>query len=270
MEKPPASPVSESSGLEVRSYFVRGRNALVTRAHLGELYLDYYLHQGQLGRQHAIRDDGMLKELLAANLLHAASRPWNESIAWTLHWHALELNLFVTCENPTGRIVGQIFTENVRKTGRNLFCADVVRSNAAASRSAVEFEGDSVFGAAEWFYLQSEQRPARFFEIEPEDYVMVSAQPDCEEGWIEGLGLEEVRTLDARESLSLLERRYYRWECGCSQERMMHILVPVLRRDAVGRWGGGARLRIGCPRCGQRHTVTREGLEAYALTLADG
>jgi molecular chaperone Hsp33 len=70
-------PPAESTGLEVRSYFVRGRNALVTRAALGDLYIDYYLHQGQLGRQHAILHDGMLKEALAACLLHGASRPWN-------------------------------------------------------------------------------------------------------------------------------------------------------------------------------------------------
>jgi len=70
-------PPAESTGLEVRSYFVRGRNALVTRAALGDLYIDYYLHQGQLGKQHSILHDSMLKEALAACLLHGASRPWN-------------------------------------------------------------------------------------------------------------------------------------------------------------------------------------------------
>jgi molecular chaperone Hsp33 len=257
-------PPAESTGLEVRSYFVRGRNALVTRAPLGDLYIDYYLHQGQLGRQHSILHDSMLKEALAACLLHGASRPWNESIAWTLHWEALELNLFVNCENPTGRVVGQLFTEDVKKTGRNLFCADVARARSSPSRSVVEFEGGTVLEAVEWFYLQSEQRPARFFEVEPEDYVMVSAQPDCEEGWIEGLTLEAVRQLDSTETLSLLEKRLYRWECGCSQERMLQILASAMRGDPEALFGADASLRMSCPRCGTRHVVTREGLEAYA------
>ncbi|HEY2343571.1 MAG TPA: disulfide bond chaperone, partial [Chthoniobacteraceae bacterium] len=52
-------------GLEVRSYFVRQRNVLVARADFGELYVDYYLHQGQHGYQHAPFHDGMLKEALA-------------------------------------------------------------------------------------------------------------------------------------------------------------------------------------------------------------
>ena len=260
-------PRVESAALEVRSYFVRGRNALVTRASLGDLYIDYYLHQGQLGRQHAVLHDGMFKEALAAVLLHGASRPWNESIAWTLHWEALALNLFVSCENPTGRIVGQLFTEDVKKTGRNLFCADVVRARSSPSRSVVEFGDGPVLGAVEWFYLQSEQRPARFFEIEPEDFVMVSAQPDCEEGWIESLTLEQVRTLDSRETLSLLEKRFYRWECGCSQDRMLQILASAMGRDPEALFGEEASLRMHCPRCGTRYVVTREVLEAYAGSL---
>ena len=60
----------DPQGLEVRSYFVRGRNALVTRADFGEMYVDYYLHQGQHGYQHAPSHDGMLKEALAALTLH--------------------------------------------------------------------------------------------------------------------------------------------------------------------------------------------------------
>ena len=175
--------------------------------------------------------------------------------------------MFVNCENPTGRVVGQLFTEDVKKTGRNMFCADVARARSSPSRSVVEFEGDSVLAAVEWFYLQSEQRPARFFEVEPEDFVMVSAQPDCEEGWIEGLTLEAVKQLDSTETLSLLEKRLYRWECGCSQERMLQILASAMRGDPEALFGDEASLRMSCPRCGMRHVVTREGLEAYAASL---
>ncbi|MGZ5564372.1 MAG: Hsp33 family molecular chaperone HslO, partial [Chthoniobacterales bacterium] len=55
-----------TQGLQVRTYFVRGRNALVARADFGELYVDYYLHQGQYGYRHEPEHDGMLKEALAA------------------------------------------------------------------------------------------------------------------------------------------------------------------------------------------------------------
>ena len=236
MDKTDDSAPVESS-VEVRSYFVRGRNAVLARADLGGLYIDYYLHQGQLGIQHLPAHDGMLKEILAAALLHAASRPWNETAAWTIHFESPAVNFFVVGDNPHGRIVGQIFTESVKKTGRNLFCADVVRGTVAPSRSTVEFSGHSVSGAVEWFYSQSEQRLARLFEIQPEDFVLVSAQPDCDEAWLQGLTLEDVRSLDSQEELSLLEKRGYRWECGCNQTRMLDVLLPVLRSDPEGLFG---------------------------------
>ena len=124
-EKPPAEP-----GLEVRSYFVRGRNALLTRADFGELYVDYYLHQGQLGAQHAPGDDELLKQALAAVTLHAASRPWSESVAWTIHLQEPLLNLFVAGDNRRGTVIGQLFTEDVKDVGQQLFVADVVRERA--------------------------------------------------------------------------------------------------------------------------------------------
>ena len=263
MESPKES-VSDETPIEVRSYFVRERNALLARAHMGDLYLDYYLHQGQLGVQHSIQHDSMLKEALAGIVLHSASRPWNETSAWTIHFENPLVNLFVVGDNPNGRVVGQIFNQDVKKTGRNLFCADVVRGTAAPGRSMVEFPGQSMLAAAEWFYVQSEQRPARFFEVAPEDFVMISAQPDCDEAWLESLTLEAVRTLDATEQLSLLETRKYRWECGCNQERMLDILVPVLRSDASGLFGDETSIRISCPRCGSKYVITRETLEAHA------
>lgn len=257
------NPSEPEFALEVRSYFVRGRNALVTRAAMTELYLDYYLHQGQHGYQHQPEHDGMLKEALAAVVLHCASRPWNEVVAWTLHFEDPHLNLFVTGDNSSGKVVGQLFTENVKKTGQNLFYSDLVRGTEPKRRSAVDFEGASVFGAVESFYMHSEQRLARLFEVEPEDYVFISAQPDCDEAWLASLDLAAVQELDSRETLSLLERRFYRWECGCSQQRMLEVLESVMRQDPEGLFGGESSLRIGCPRCGARHMVSREALEGF-------
>src|SRR3954470_1770521 len=131
----------DSPGLEIRSYFVRGRNALVARADFGDLYVDYYLHQGQHGYQHLPAHDQMMKEVLAAQTLHSASRPRSEVCAWTVHFQEPLLNLFVAGNNRAGTVVGQVFTENVKDKGMNLFLADVVAGNEAARRSAVTFEG---------------------------------------------------------------------------------------------------------------------------------
>ena len=250
-------------GLEVRSYFVRGRNALLTRADFGELYVDYYLHQGQLGAQHEPAHDGLLKQALAAVTLHAAARPWSESIAWTMHLREPLLNLFVAADNRLGTVIGQLFTEDVKDDGQQLFVADVVRERADARRSAIEFTGGDVFRAVEQYYVQSEQRPARFFQYGPEDFVFLSAQPQCDLAWLEGLDDAAMLTLDYTEELSLLETRRYRWECGCTQARMFAVLAGVMRSDPDGLFGAESVLRMSCPRCGARHTITREALEAY-------
>ncbi|HYR57602.1 MAG TPA: Hsp33 family molecular chaperone HslO [Chthoniobacteraceae bacterium] len=251
------------TGLEVRSYFVRGRNALLTRSDFGELYVDYYLHQGQHGYQHHPEHDGLLKQALAAITLHAASRPWNESTAWTIHLRDPLLNLFVAGDNRLGTVVGQLFTDNVKDDHRQLFVADVVRERADSRRSAVEFEGTDIFRAVEHYYSQSEQRPARFFRFGPEDFVFISAQPKCDLAWLAALDDAAITTLDQREELSLLEQRRYRWECGCTQSRMFAILANIMRTDPDGLFGEEPVLRISCPRCGARHTITRESLEAY-------
>jgi molecular chaperone Hsp33 len=256
-------PSRNASILEIRTYFVRERNVLLARGVMEELYIDYYLHQGQHGYQHRPHDDGLLKEALAAMALHAASRPRNETLAWTVHLEDPLLNLFVTGENPTGRLVGQLFNENVKKLGRNMLCSDSVQAEEAPQRSVVDFEGGEVFKAVERFYEQSEQRTGRFFEIGPEEYVLMSAQPGCDEEWLAELTVEMVQNLDELEQLSLLEEREYRWDCGCDQAKMLSVLAPVMRMDPEGLFGEESLVRIGCPRCGAKHTITRESLEAF-------
>src|SRR5438045_1640829 len=105
-EPPPSTTEAEArahAGTEIRTYFVRGRNALLARAEFSELFVDYYLHQGLLGRLHEPAHDGMFKDALAALALHCASRPWSESVAWTIHFEQPLLNLFVTGDNRLGR-----------------------------------------------------------------------------------------------------------------------------------------------------------------------
>ena len=69
---------SENIPIEIRCYFVRERNALLTRGQFGSLYMDYYLHLMQHGLKNEDQPDQLLKDGLAALTLHLASRPWAE------------------------------------------------------------------------------------------------------------------------------------------------------------------------------------------------
>jgi molecular chaperone Hsp33 len=251
------------AGIEVRSHFVRNRNALLTRAEFGDLFVDYYLHLSTNQIKVSPQLDAMFKRALAAFTLHCASRPWNEMIAWTINVQRPLVNLFLTGDNETGAVTGRVFDENVKEGPENLFFADVVRGNAPKRRSAVTFEGADPVAAVEKFYAQSEQRGARYFQLGEEDLALVTEHPDCDLVWFRGLTVEQVRQLEEKETVVLMERRIYRWHCGCNQQRMMEVLAPTMKQDPEALFGDDAKIEIRCPRCGARHAITREAMEAF-------
>lgn len=264
-ESTPVNPAA--SGLEVRTHFVRGRNALVARADFGELFVDYYLHLAEYGLRPDPAHDAMFKRALVAFVLHQASRPANELTAWTINFQKPLVNVFLTGDNETGIVAGRVFADMVKERPENIFYADVVRSGPTGvqpkRRSAVDFTGDDPLQAVESYYAQSEQRGARFFQLGEEDFVLVAEHPDCDLSWFRALTIEQVRTLESTETVALLERRLYRWHCGCNQQRMLEVLAPVMKSDAAGLFGDEPKVEIRCPRCGARHAVTREALEAF-------
>lgn len=256
-------PNTADAGLEVRTYFVRTRNVLLARADFGDLFVDYYLHLSANQMRVAPGHDAMFKRGLAAFTLHSASRPWNELTAWTINFQKPLLNMFLTGDNQTGAVTGRVFEENVKEGPESLFFADVIRGSQPKRRSMVSFEGDDPMLAVEKFYAQSEQRGARYFQLGEEEFVMVSEHPDCDLTWYAGLTPDAVRTLDQTETLVLMERRIYRWHCGCNQQRMMEVLAPTMREDPEALFEGDPKLEMRCPRCGARHTITREAMEAF-------
>jgi molecular chaperone Hsp33 len=263
------SPVHPAaSGLEVRTHFVRNRNGLVARADLGELFVDYYLHLAEHGLRPDPEHDAMFKRALAAFVLHQASRPRNELTAWTINCQAPRVNLFFTGDNATGAVTGRVFAEHVKVLPENLFYADVVRGNQPKRRSVVHFHGADPIIGAERLYAQSEQRGARYFQLGEEEFALVTEHPDCDLAWFKALTKEEAGRLEQAETLALLERRLFRWHCGCNQQRMLEVLAPVMKTDAEGLFGDQPKVEIRCPRCGARHNVTREALEAFVADKA--
>ena len=183
--------------------------------------------------------------------------------AWTLNLNAPRLNLFLTGDNETGAVTGRVFTEHVKPAEDHLFYVDTVRGRQPRRRSLVNFNAPDPVEAVERFYAQSEQRLARCFELGEDRWVMVSEHPDGDLAWLRELDLAGVLAAPATETLAPLERRLYRWHCGCNQRRMMEVVAPVFRTEPEELLGGEERLEMRCPRCAARHLITREALEAY-------
>ncbi|CAN5486067.1 hypothetical protein BH23VER1_BH23VER1_06700 [soil metagenome] len=254
---------AEPSPVEVRCYFVRGRNALAVRADFGPIYMDHYLHLMQHGIHLPPAHDRMLRDAFAALTLHLASRPWKETIAWTANFQEPALNLFVTGSSLAGYVTGRVFTENVKESEQALLYSQTSVKNESPRQSIIALEGTDLLAVAESFYLQSEQRPARFFHYAPEDLVFISAQPDCDLQWLDSLDDDAIQRLDQDEELSLLETRSYRLDCGCSLDRLVPALASLSSSDYDALFAGkdaSSALDITCPRCAATFHVTRDQL----------
>lgn len=268
---PESDPVNTAeSGIEASTWFVRHRNALLARADLGDLYVDYYLHLATHRMVPSPEHDALFKQALALFVLHCASRPRNEHVAWTINLQEPRVNLFLVGDNENGAVTGRSFAENVKEHSENLFYSDVVRGGEPKRRSVVTFGGSDLLVAVEAFYRQSEQRLALAFQLAEEEFALVSEHPDCDKAWLQALTSESVRRLEETETLTLIERRTYRWHCGCNQLRMMEVLAPSMRDDPEGLFGGAPKIEIRCPRCGARHVITREALETFVGSAPPG
>lgn len=258
-----SDPVSDSTSIEVRCYFVRERNVLLCRAEFSDLFMDHYLHLMENGIRHSQENDQLLKDALAAITLHMASRPRNETTAWTLNFKDPAVNVFAAGSSKTGNVVARLSTDNVKVSGTNMFYSQVVRDEEGTRQSTVAFEAYDVFNAVESFYQQSEQRSAAYFHIEAEDVVMITAQPDCDLEWLVNLDDEKVKKIDQEEELSLLETRVYHYGCGCSLDRIYPIIAGMPESSLAEVFADEESAKANCPRCGARYRITREGLEAF-------
>ena len=237
----------DENSIEVRCYFVRHRNALAVRGNFGPVYMDHYLHL----MQHQIRtnpdNDQKLKDALAGIALHLASRPWDEVSAWTIHFSDPLMNLFVTGNSNEGNIIGRIFTEGIRDDKRNLFITQINNFPKEPRLSAIDFKASaSIFQIIQEYYKQSEQRLVKFFNYSEEEFVFISAQPECDEDWLLSLNDESIRSLDKDEELSLLEKRHYSYRCGCTKERIINALATTSKDEVLGN---KESVNIECPRC---------------------
>ena len=244
----------------VESIFIRHRNALMLRGQFTPIYTDYYLHLMQHGIRPPADLDQLLKDTLAMLTLHLVARPWAETIAWTANLRAPRINVFVTGSSLTESITGRVFTEDVREPDRNFFYAQTTLAGDEPSLSTLEIEGKDPIAWVSQYYDQSEQRPARAFRLDDENFVLIAAQPDCDLEWLASLDNATVQAISQTEETTRLETRRFRFHCGCTVEKILPILSGWKNRlDDL--FGDEQSINIQCPRCAATYQITREMID---------
>lgn len=255
----PSEDFSLAEFIKVESIFIRHKNVLMVRAQFTPIYTDYYLHLMEQNLRHKEELDQKLKDLMALLTLHLVARPWAESIAWTINLRAPRVNLFVTGSSLFENITGHLFTENVREPDRDILYSQTLVKNTEGRRSHVELETENPLEWMETYYLQSEQRPARAFRLDDENFVLLAAQPDADIAWLESLSIEDVAKILENEETKVLETRKFRFHCGCSVDKILPALRSWKdRKDEL--FLGDPSVEASCPRCGAKFLVTPDML----------
>ncbi len=150
----------------------------------------------------------------------------------------------------------------MKQAARSLFYSDVVADDKPSKRSVIEFEADNFLAAAESF--TSKASNAR------RDSSVTTRRNWCWwrrsriaiwTGWLPSTTRPSASST-RRWSSACWKRGIIVFACGCNQERMLTMLAPIMRSEPDSLFEGEETIRISCPRCGARHTITREALEA--------
>lgn len=262
MSMPPASH-PPSAGILIENQFVRERNVLLSSADFGPLYVDYFLHLKAFGISVEPGNARLFQDFLAGFSLHAASHPRNEILAWTIHFQRPALNLFLAADTEFSTVTGRVFTEGLRQEDSNMFYQELVVRGKPLHRSIVPFQGTGARESIEFFYSQSEQRPGRFVHLGGDRYTLLTAHPDFDEHWFRQLDDEAVRHLHAHETLVPIEKRTFRWFCGCHYAKILEILGGPMEADPDALFGSDETITVNCPRCSARYRISREAMEAH-------
>ena len=246
----------------VERFLSRERECLIARADFAPLFAAYLEHSRKWVGDPQPLVRLMMAQGLAASGLYLTCRPRDENTAWTLNLPEPPLNLFLTADAATGKVVGRYFEENVKATGGARFYVQAVRRSGKPHMSVVGVKGFDVLSIFEQYYVQSEQATARFFSLDGESYVMLMALPGVDEAWLRDMDCAEAMALLAVPETQLIERRTVSFGCRCNRDTIVRIVKSMFAGRAEELFGDDGEVEMQCPRCGRSYDVARRAFES--------
>lgn len=240
----------------VRKYLDSVHDLMVVRADFGPIFAAYLDHVRRWEREPDALSQILMRQGIGAATLHLSCRPRGELVGWTINVHEPPTNVFLTGDSDERTVTGRIFTENVKSSDESRMYVQTSRAGTHPVQSVVAVHGLDVLLFYEQYYEQSEQTPARFFEVTDAEYVMLLGLPTTNLEWFRSLARDEV--LEFLEGpMKPVGEAVYRFQCGCSSEKMLSVVRGLFHDQPDELFRGDDGVEILCPRCGRRWWVDR-------------
>ena len=208
----------------------------------------------------------MMRQGLAATLLHLASRPVDESVGVTIHIQKPSLNLFFVGDAAPGTATGRVFTEGVKKAPSKMFVQSS-RPGRQPTESVIEIAGLDVLKFFEQYYERSEQTQAGFYELsQPDHFAMAYGLPGHNREYMKALTRESLEDW-LNGSPRAMHNRVFRFYCGCSPDKIIGALVSMFSQKPDDLFQGDDGVEALCPRCGVRWWIERREFDTAAEEL---
>lgn len=247
----------------LRRYIDMQQRLIVSHGDFAE-FLEAYLDHIKLWDD---EPDGLsytfMRQGLAGAVMHLSNAPRDQSFGITVHVHEPPTNVFFAGSSPESSVTGRVYTDGVKPHESSRVYVQSVRPKSEPTQSVVEVQGFDLLEFFRDYYLASEQRMARFYELDGDEFMQVISLPGAEEDFFAELTREKARAM-LQDGLTLLEERTFFFHCGCNPEKMMNALQSLFGTNPDELFQGDPRVETHCPRCGRRWWVTREEFEARA------
>jgi molecular chaperone Hsp33 len=241
----------------LRRHLVPQLHVIVSTGSFDEFFRAWEAHARVWSHEIDGLSDVLMRQSLAAGVLHLSNRPRDESFGLTIHVPAPPTNVFITGSGRESTVTGRTWTDGVKAHPSPRLYMQSHRPNHEPTLSVLEVHGLDVLLYLEDYYRESEQRPARFFELEGSSFLQVLALPSAEDDLFRRLDRGGAAAL-VEGPHEVLEERTFFFQCGCNPQRMLRALHDIYDRDPEDLFQGEERVETQCPRCGRRWWMTRE------------
>ena len=285
-------------------FLLPGAGVRGVRVHLDDTWRQIRARTDEGGNDQPAAVTELLGEAAAAAALFTGHAKVEGRLAVQLRGNGALRTLFAECTAAgTVRAIAQVqdgapLPRDLRALGEGAVLAITIENPAPGDRDPVRYQGlvalesDSLAGAFEDYFRQSEQLPTRLLLAADGNAaagLMLQKLPGDsgdEDGWnratalFETLGTDELLALPAttllrrlfhEEGVEMLGERPLRFGCSCSRDRVSAMLQSLGEEEATAAAEGG-EANVRCEFCGEQYKFSPDEINALfqARPTAEG